>query len=110
MEMFGLISLAILAFYWSYPDKINKMEKRIKKMEKKKNGRNEMSKLISELKGKVCTIAIDTELSEVKCEVVDIDDEWLKCCILDKKGEKQKEMLYRIDSIQKVSMVDENKK
>lgn len=109
MEIFGLVSFIFLAIYLAYPAKVNKMEKRIKKLEKKNKGRNEMSKLISELKGKVCIMSVETETAEVKCEVVEIDDEWVKCRIIDKKGEKKQEMLYRIESIEKVSIIDEDK-
>ena len=48
-----------------------------------------MSKLISELKGKICVLSFENALSDVKCEVIDVDDEWIKCRLLNKKNAEE---------------------
>lgn len=47
-----------------------------------------MSKLISELKGKICVLSFENALSDVKCEVIDVDDVGLNVVSLTRRMQK----------------------
>ena len=65
-----------------------------------------MSKIISELIGKKCVITTTDALqfvgdTKVKCNVLDVDDEWIKICYTEKK-DKQVIKLMRIENIEAI--------
>lgn len=66
MEWIGWLCFVILLYYSSYPSKVKKLERKMKKLEKNKKGDLNMSRVIKELVGKNCSIRIDA------------DDEWIK--------------------------------
>lgn len=127
LEWAGGISLVILLCYSAYPGKVEKLERKLKKLEHnqkverlesqlKKLGRNQkgeiiMSKIISELVGKTCIIKTDEALSLIgaqtlKCNVLDADDEWIKFTYTDRK-QNTKTKILRIDSIDDIELIDE---
>jgi hypothetical protein len=80
--------------------KINQLEKRIKGLERKINGGSKMSKLIDELIGQECTVIIGYET--LKCQIIDVDDEWVKLLVHEKKADK---VSYRqVSSIDKIEL------
>lgn len=105
--MWGLFPLAILAFI-SFSEKNKKLEKRIKALEKKLKGDNDMSKLLSELKGMRCILTSDSAAGfagkrDVDCLLLDIDDEWIKIEYTTKKGET-KTRIMRIEEVISVEL------
>ncbi|MBQ4531553.1 MAG: hypothetical protein IJA36_13245 [Lachnospiraceae bacterium] len=67
-----------------------------------------MSKIISELIGKKCVITTTDTLqfvgdTKVKCNVLDVDDEWIKISYTEKKG-NTKIKIMRIDAIDGVEV------
>ena len=85
MEYMGVAAF-IMACYLigqSLPDKVKRLEAKLKRFERKQKGENTMSKLMNELVGKECKIKSDDALAlvgsqEIQCVVLDIDDEWMK--------------------------------
>ena len=70
-----------------------------------------MSKIISELIGRNCKIETDDALvfagnTEVKCTILDADDEWIKFTYSDKKNVVKTKIL-RIDSIDNIELITE---
>ena len=107
MEWFGFVALAIVLCYSSYPGKVKNIEARMKRIERKQRGGNDMLKLIGELVNKKCKIKMDDTLeTEIKCLVMDADDEWLKVCVRDKKN-NQITKLIRIENIDEVKIMDD---
>lgn len=111
MEWVGWVCLIIILCYSSYPGKVRKLERKVKKMEKKKEGGISMSKIISELIGKECKITIEAEMdimgnNEVNAKVLEVDDEWIKFVYTDKKG-SEKTKILRIDNIESVELIEE---
>lgn len=109
MEWVGFISLLIILFYSSYPDKVIRLERKVKCLERNAQGGNNMSKIISSLIGKVCKIEIDGMLfsdnAEGKYTVVDADDEWIKVNYHNKKNNLITKIL-RIDSIENIEIIE----
>ncbi len=101
-----LLSFLLLIYYIS---KVEKLEKQVKKLEKKKKEEkevNKMSKLIKDLVGKKCRIKLEENINTLGaghyiCDVLDVDDEWIKISVQHKK-EGKIVALIRIDSIDNI--------
>lgn len=111
MEWVGFAALAILLCYSAYPGKVNRLEAAVKRLERKQRGENEMSKLIKELVNTECKIQTDEALqlvgsSEIKCLVLDTDDEWIKIQFTGKKN-KLTTKLLRIENISGIEILEE---
>ena len=109
MEWIGFIALAVLLCYSSYPGKVKRLEVAVKRLERKQRGENNMSKLINELVNTECKIKSDDALqlvgsTEMKCLVLDTDDEWMKVRFTDKKN-NQITKLLRIENIDEIEIV-----
>lgn len=110
MEWVGFIALMILICYSSYPDKVKRLEAKVKKLERKEKGENAMSKLIKELVNKNCKMRTGDALQlvgsdKLQCFVLDADDEWIKVRYEDKK-KNQVVKLLRIESIEDVEIME----
>lgn len=110
MEYFGVFAFIIMLAYSSYPGKVKKLEAKIKKLERNQKGENVMSKLINELVGKECKIKSEDVLllvgsDEMKCVVMDCDDEWIKVQYTDKKNNVITKLL-RIENVDEVEILD----
>ena len=76
MEYMGVAAF-IMACYLigqSLPDKVKRLEAKLKRFERKQKGENTMSKLMNELVGKECKIKSDDALAlvgsqEIQCVV-----------------------------------------
>ena len=109
MEWIGFIALAVLLCYSSYPGTVKRLEVAVKRLERKQRGENNMSKLINELVNTECKIKSDDALqlvgsTEMKCLVLDTDDEWMKVRFTDKKN-NQITKLLRIENIDEIEIV-----
>lgn len=111
MEWAGWLALVLLLCYSAYPGKVKKLQSRVKKLERKQNGGENMSKIISGLVGKSCKLKTEDALAlvgsaEMNCTVLDADDEWLKISYTDKKN-LPKIKLLRIDTVDSVELTEE---
>ncbi|WP_297636531.1 hypothetical protein [uncultured Clostridium sp.] len=111
MEYLGVVAFVCVMCYSSYPEKVKKLESKIKKFERELKGDKSMSKILSELVNKRCILVSDDGLQmvskrDIECTILDIDDEWIKFIFTDKKG-INKTQLIRIDSIERVSLIQD---
>lgn len=110
MEWIGVIAFVLVIYYASYPKKVRRLESIVKRLEKKQRGENSMSKLIQELVGKECKIKSEEALqlvgnNELKCSVLDADDEWIKIQYINKKNHEIVKLL-RIENIDEIEVTE----
>ena len=92
MEYLSVLAFVIVLCYMSYPDKVKKLERKVKKLEKERCRESIMPKLIEELVGRDCKISSEKGINfagktEFECHVMDCDEEWLKISLKDKKNQ-----------------------
>lgn len=110
MEFFGLIAFVLVMCYSSLPTKFKKLEGKVKKLERNIKGEKAMSKILSELVNKKCILVSDEGLTfaakrEIECNVLAVDDEWIKFTFTDKKGVTKTQIL-RVESIERVEFIN----
>ena len=106
MEVFGLIALLILFYYSSYPNKVRKLDRDIKRIKKSTMEESEMSKIIVDLIGKTCNITTTSGILIVENTVIlDADNDWVKIEKTNKKNVKSIKII-RIDDISKIDLVE----
>lgn len=122
--IFFIIALLAICTSSSCETKVKKLERRVKKLEQEKRNtevkekeNEDMSKLINELVGKKCILSLDEDAldsmaswfdQELECEVIDVDEEWVKVDYEEKQKKENVKItsLIRIDNINGVKMVD----
>ena len=82
-------------------DRLDTMERKVKKLERNVNGGSKMSGIIKDLIGMECTIDGDGFFS-TRCTVLDADDEWVKLIVHEKKKDLTK--IIRIDNIDSITL------
>ena len=82
-------------------DRLNTLERKVKKLERNVNGGSKMSGIIKDLIGMECTIDGDGFFS-TRCTILDVDDEWVKLIVHKKKNELTK--IIRIDNIDSITL------
>lgn len=82
-------------------DRLDALERKVKKLERNVNGGSEMSGIIKELIGRECTIDGDGFFS-TRCTILDVDDEWVKLIVHEKKKDLTK--IIRIDNIDSITL------
>lgn len=82
-------------------DRLDTMERKVKKLERNANGGSIMSGIIKDLIGMECTIDGDGFFS-TRCTIVDVDDEWVKLIVHEKK--KDSTMILRLDNIDSITL------
>ena len=105
MDIFAWLALILAAGSVS---KVNKIEAKIKKIERLSKGDKNMSQILAKLKNKKCKLVSDEFLEmklnrEYECTIIDVDDEWLKITLIDKKGINKTHIL-RIENIERVEL------
>ena len=109
LEWAGWIAMIMLLYYSSYPGKVNKLECKVKKLERKQGGKSKMSKIINDLVGKNCKIESDNlsyDIENDTCMILEADDEWIKISYIDSKKVTITKIL-RIESIETVELINE---
>lgn len=82
-------------------DRLDALERKVKKLERNANGGSKMSGIIKELIGRECTIDGDGYYN-TRCTVLDADDEWVKLIIHEKKSDST--MIVRLDNIDSITL------
>lgn len=82
-------------------DRLDTMERKVKKLERNVNGGSKMSGIIKDLIGMECTIDGD-DFFNTRCTVLDADDEWVKLTVHEKKKDLTK--IIRIDNIDSITL------
>ena len=101
MEWLSLWIVFYLLFIDGKGKEIKRLHKRIKRLERKIKGGNEMSRLLEELKGQKATITVGG--FGTVYEIVDVDEDWVKLTRADNKGNVTTK-LVRVDDIQSVEL------
>ncbi|MBA2132674.1 hypothetical protein [Capillibacterium thermochitinicola] len=111
VEYFGFLAFVLVLCYVDLPGKVKKLKREIKSI-KRNDGytRKEvfgMSKMLEGLKGRNCIIWFEESPisigNKVKCYVEDVDEEWIKILVTNKKGEKETK-LVRVDWVSEVEI------
>ncbi len=110
LEYFGLIAFVLVLSQIGYSSKIKKLEGELKRLKRKIKGEEALSKLLKDLIGVKCIIdcegaVVFTGKSEMECEVLDVDDEWVKITYKDKK-DVTKTNIIRIESIDNIEIIN----
>ena len=82
-------------------DRLDILERKVKKLERNANGGSKMSGIIKDLIGMECTIDGDGFFS-ARCTILDVDDEWVKLIVHEKKKDLTK--IIRIDNIDSITL------
>lgn len=82
-------------------DRLNTLERKVKKLERNVNGGSKMSGIIKDLIGMECTIDGDGFFN-TRCTILDVDDEWVKLIVHEKKKDLTK--IIRIDNIDSITL------
>lgn len=82
-------------------DRLDTMERKVKKLERTANGGSKMSGIIKDLIGMECTIDGDGFFS-TRCTILDVDDEWVKLIVHEKKTDTTK--IIRLDNIDSITL------
>ena len=82
-------------------DRLDTLERKVKKLERNVNGGSKMSGIIKDLIGMECTIDGDGFFS-TRCTILDVDDERVKLIVHEKKKELTK--IIRIDNIDSITL------
>lgn len=82
-------------------DRLDALERKVKKLERNVNGGSRMSGIIKDLIGMECTIDGDGFFN-TRCTVLDADDEWVKLIVHEKKKDLTK--IIRIDNIDSITL------
>lgn len=101
MEWLSLWIVFYLLFIDGKGKEIKRLRQRIKRLERKIKGGNEMSRLLEELKGQKATITVGG--FGTGYEIVDVDEDWVKLTRSDNKGNITTK-LVRVDDIQSVEL------
>ncbi len=82
-------------------DRLDALERKVKKLERNVNGGSKMSGIIKDLIGMECIIDGD-DFFNTRCTVLDADDEWVKLIVHEKKKDLTK--IIRIDNIDSITL------
>lgn len=82
-------------------DRLDALERKVKKLARNANGGSKMSGIIKELIGRECTIDGDGFFSTI-CTILDVDDEWVKLIVHEKKRDTTK--IIRLDNIDSITL------
>ena len=82
-------------------DRLNTLERKVKKLERNVNGGSKMSGIIKDLICMECTIDGDGIYGH-SCTILDADDEWVKLIVHEKKSDST--MIVRLDNIDSITL------
>ena len=102
MEFIWLSFIPLLfLIYTSSEEKIKRLNKRIKGLEKQLKGNKEMSRLLEELKGQTVSVRLNGFGSNWK--IVDFDEDWVKLSRVIKQHRVTK--LVRIEDVELIQQL-----
>lgn len=82
-------------------DRLDALERKVKKLERNANGGSKMSGIIKDLIGRECTSDGDGIYGH-SCTILDADDEWVKLIVHEKKSDST--MIVRLDNIDSITL------
>ena len=96
------MTFMVFIFGIDSPNKLKRMQGRIKSLERKRKGDKTMLQFLKEMIGKKPTIMSES-IGTNNWLVVDVDEEWVKLSMTDKKGQT-KTKLIRIEDIWSIEL------
>lgn len=112
MEVMGLVAFVFVMFYMGLPDKVKRLGRQVAALKRESTGVNEMSSMLKGLTGTDCVLKLSDGYSSVHCRVLEVDDEWLKVLVTDKKFvplPHAATKLLRVSAIDEVTVVDQSR-
>ena len=107
MEFIGIMAFILAIANIGLSDKVKKLKADIKKIDSNLKGEVKMSKVLKELEGKRCTIAISYS-GPIDCEVIVVDEEWIKVTQILKKDVRKIRMI-RVENISNITDIKDIK-
>ena len=105
MEFIGVMAFILAISNMGSSDKVKKLKMEVKKVKNSIKGEKKMSEMLKELEGKTCMLTVCGSLTgTINCEVITVDDEWMKISQIVKKGQN-KIRLIKIENINEVSII-----
>lgn len=102
MAFFGVMAF-ILCLY--YGDKVGKLNRQVKKLEKQGKGANQMSAIFKELVNQSVKLEMDALINTTEpWTILSVDEDWVKIQRTDKKGQVLTKIV-RLDDIKSVELV-----
>ncbi|SNU87634.1 Uncharacterised protein [Streptococcus merionis] len=102
MEYIGWITLGLVLLHLSYPERVRRLERKVKPLLKENKGEQDMSQIIQKLVNTQCKITFEEIFgSEEVYEILEADEEWLKIS-RELKGGKSETRIVRIDNIKEI--------
>ncbi|TYQ18037.1 UNVERIFIED_CONTAM: hypothetical protein Cloal_0433 [Acetivibrio alkalicellulosi] len=107
MEYLGVMAFVLVMFHMGLPDDVKRLKKQIKRIiSKRKKGVDfVMSSIIKELEGKRCKITLYDNIEEITCNVLQVDEQWIKAIKVDRQG-KESTVILRIEDIERVKIIE----
>jgi len=107
MEFIGILAFILAISNIGLSDKVKKLKADVKKINSIIKGEVKMSKVLKELEGKRCTLAIIYS-GPIDCEVIAVDEEWIKVTQILKKDTRKIRMI-RIENINNITDIKDIK-
>lgn len=104
MSVFGIMAFILVMCYINLPSKVRRLSSEVKKLKNSVKGENKMSDMLKELEGKMCKITSEGSFTGTICEVISVDDDWMKITYTEKSGKTQTKII-RIDNINEISLL-----
>lgn len=99
-SMFGIFALCLAAVLFG---RVRRLEQKLRRVERKQKGGNEMSALFQQLEGSRCRLRQTNGVQlPGECRILAADEEWVKISITDKKGQETVKLL-RMEDIAEVT-------
>jgi len=105
MEYLGVFAFIMVLSYMGLPDKVKKLNKRVKILERKniKKEVNRMSEIISSLVGERCKLKDLSGIASYEGTILAVDEEWVKINVVKNKNESI--VVMRIEDIKEIKMI-----
>lgn len=102
MAFFGVMAFMLCLYYG---DKVDKLSRQVKKLDKQGKGANQMSAIFKELVNQSVKLEMDDWVSTQEAwMVLAVDEDWVKIQRTDKKGQVLTKIV-RLDDIKSVELV-----
>lgn len=104
MEIFGVLALILVLASSQLPRKLNRLNKRVLKLEKIKTEVSMMSEVLKGLIGERCYFIMDGGLTKIVGTVLIVDEDWMKLNIVGKNN-TESIVVKRIEDIKQISVL-----
>lgn len=104
MEFIGIMAFILAISNIGLSDKVKKLKADVMKINSSIKGEGKMSEILKGLEGKRCTLSV-IGAGPIDCEVINVDDDWMKINQITKKDQSKKIRIIRIENITDINDV-----